>query len=109
MNFMMKGIYKNRINNQRYTFLSFLPIVLFDQLKYFFNAFFNLISISQLIQYLRVGPMISYLIPFIYVLTTTLIKEAYEDYQRGQRDKEVNEKIYKKVNIFTGTTVDIQS
>ena len=53
--------------------------------------------------------MISYLIPFIYVLTTTLIKEAYEDYQRGQRDKEVNEKIYKKVNIFTGTTVDIQS
>ena len=30
MNFMMKGILKNRINNQRYTFLSFLPIVIFE-------------------------------------------------------------------------------
>lgn len=80
---MMKGIYKNRINNQRYTFLSFLPIVLFEQLKYFFNMFFNLLSISQMIQFLRVGPLISYILPFSYVLSTTIIKEAYEDYQRG--------------------------
>ena len=71
--------------------------------------FFNLLSISQLIQILRIGPLISYLLPFIYVLCTTIIKEAYEDFQRGQRDKEVNEKIYKKLNIFTGQTNDVQA
>lgn len=45
-NFVFRGIPKNKIDNQRYTFFSFLPIILFDQFKYFFNMFFLVICIS---------------------------------------------------------------
>ena len=33
-NFVLRGIPSNKINNQRYSFFSFLPIVLFDQFKH---------------------------------------------------------------------------
>ena len=59
---------------------SFLPIVLFDQFKYFFNFFFLMICISQFFDAFRVGFLISYLAPLLFVLTITIIKEAYEDY-----------------------------
>lgn len=86
-NFVLRGIPNNKINNQRYSFFSFLPIVLFDQFKYFFNLFFLLVCLSQFIEALRVGFLISYLAPLIFVLTVTMIKEFYEDYKRAQRDK----------------------
>jgi phospholipid-translocating ATPase len=47
---------------------------------------------------LRVGFLLSYLTPLIFVLSITIIKEAYEDYKRGQRDKELNEKMYKRLD-----------
>jgi phospholipid-translocating ATPase len=45
-NFVLRGIPNNKINNQRYSILSFVPIVLFDQFKYFFNLFFLLVCLS---------------------------------------------------------------
>jgi phospholipid-translocating ATPase len=79
----MRGIPSNKINNQRYNFFSFLPIVLFDQFKYFFNMFFLLVCISQFFDALRVGFLISYLAPLLFVLTITMLKESYEDWKRG--------------------------
>jgi phospholipid-translocating ATPase len=57
-----------------------MPIVLFDQFKYFFNMFFLLVCISQFFEPLKVGFLISYLAPLLFVLMVTMIKEAYEDY-----------------------------
>lgn len=93
-NFVVRGIPDNTINNQRYTFFSFLPMILFDQFRYFFNFFFLIICLSQFVEPLRVGFLISYLAPLIFVLSITIIKEMYEDYLRGQRDKALNEKEY---------------
>lgn len=67
-----------------------MPLVLFDQFKYFFNLFFLLVCLSQFVEALRVGFLISYLAPLIFVLTVTFIKEFVEDYKRGQRDKLLN-------------------
>ena len=86
-NFVLRGIPNNKINNQRYSFFSFLPIVLFEQFRYFFNLFFLLVCLSQFDEPLRVGLLISYLAPLLFVLAVTMIKEFYEDYKRGQRDK----------------------
>lgn len=108
-NFVLRGIPNNRINNQRYTIISFIPIVLFDQFKYFFNLFFLLVCISQFFEQLRVGFLISYLAPLLFVLAITMIKEAFEDYNRGQRDKVLNEKKYKRLDCHSGIIRDVKS
>lgn len=108
-NFVLRGISDNKINNQRYTIISFIPLILFDQFKYFFNMFFLLICISQFFEPLRVGFLISYLAPLIFVLTVTVVKEYYEDYKRGQRDKELNEKKYRRLDCHSGIIRDVKA
>jgi len=49
--------------------------------------FFLMVCISQFFEPLRVGFLISYLAPLLFVLSITMLKEAYEDWKRGQRDK----------------------
>ena len=48
----------NKINNQKYNILTFVPVVLFNQFKFFFNLFFLLIALSQFIKVLRVGTLL---------------------------------------------------
>lgn len=89
--------------------ISFVPKVLFDQFKYFFNMFFLLICISQFYEPLRVGFLISYLAPLIFVLTITMLKEAYEDLNRGRRDKLLNEKHYKRLDCHSGIIREVKA
>jgi len=70
---------KNTVSNQKYSILSFLPKVLFNQFKFFFNLFYLLIAISQFIPQLKVGFIFTYIAPLLFVLTLTMIKEAYDD------------------------------
>ncbi len=53
--------------------------------------------------------MISYLAPLIFVLTITMVKEAYEDYKRGQRDKKLNERAYKRLDCHSGIIRDVKA
>ena len=64
-----------------------MPVVLFNQFKYFFNLFFLLVALSQIIEALRVGFFVSFVAPLIFVITLTMIKEGYDDYKRRQRDE----------------------
>ena len=63
----------NAVNNQKYNVLNFLPVVLFNQFKLFFNFFQLAINLSQLIPILKVGRfyfnyrlLIYVFIPFSY-------------------------------------------
>ncbi len=85
---------KNIVRNQRYNLLTFVPVVVYNQFKFFFNFFFLLTSISQFFPPLKVGFLISYLSPLVFVLTLSMMKEAYDDYQRCKRDKEANSAHY---------------
>lgn len=76
----------NLISNSKYTFISFFPLVLYNQFRYFFNFFFLLIALSQFISMLKVGFLFTYLAPLILVLGFTLFKEAYDDHHRKCRD-----------------------
>lgn len=71
--------------------------------------FFLLICISQFFDALRVGFLISYLAPLIFVLSITMIKEAYEDWNRGLRDKLLNEKTYKRLDCHSGIIRDVKA
>lgn len=80
----------NRINNQKYTAANFVPVVLFNQFKYFFNLFFLILAISQFVPALKVGILFSYVAPLAFVLTLTLLKEGVDDLGRKKRDLAVN-------------------
>ena len=45
----------NAINNRKYSVIGFIPVVLFNQFKYFFNMFFLLLALSQFVEPLKVG------------------------------------------------------
>jgi phospholipid-translocating ATPase len=72
----------NSISNQKYSIVSFIPLVLFNQFKFFFNLFFLAISISQFFETLRVGFLFTFLAPLVFVLMLTMAKEAYDDWKR---------------------------
>ena len=80
----------NKLKNTKYNLLSFIPVVLFNQFKFFYNLFFLLIALSQFIPPLKVGFLITYVSPLAFVLTVTLLKEASDDLSRYRKDKELN-------------------
>ena len=87
----------NIVRNQKYSVFSLIPVVLWNQFKFFSNLFFLLIAISQAVPQLRVGFLFTYVAPLAIVLGITICKEGYDDYQRYLRDKELNESLFNKV------------
>ena len=57
---------------------------------------------------LRVGFLFTYLAPLVFVIAVTMANEAYDDFKRFLRDKDLNNKEYKRVGI-DGTEETITS
>ncbi|KAJ1562500.1 putative aminophospholipid-translocase [Cladochytrium tenue] len=87
----------NVVRNQKYNLVSFLPVVFYEQFKFFFNLYFLLVALSQFIPALKIGYLFTYFAPLGFVLAVTIGKEAFDDYKRHQRDKEANSQVYKKL------------
>lgn len=49
----------NKLNNQKYNVFTFIPTVLYNEFKFFFNLFFLLIAMSQFIPFLKVGKFLA--------------------------------------------------
>ncbi|RMZ87226.1 hypothetical protein DV736_g5545, partial [Chaetothyriales sp. CBS 134916] len=81
---------QNAVSNAKYTPWSFLPKALYSEFKFFLNVYFLLVALSQVIPYLRIGYMITYIVPLASVLSVSLGKEAYDDIARRRRDAEAN-------------------
>lgn len=45
----------NIVRNQKYNFATFVPLVLYEQFKFFFNLYFLLVALSQFIPALKIG------------------------------------------------------
>lgn len=45
----------NVVRNQKYNFATFLPLVFYEQFKFFFNLYFLLVALSQFIPALKIG------------------------------------------------------
>ena len=80
----------NKIITAKYNFLTFLPKALFYQFKRVSTIYFLLIAIINMIP--AISPIYSgtSLIPVLIVISISLIREAYEDYQRTKFDKSQN-------------------
>ncbi len=50
---------------------------------------------SQFIPSIRVGELYTYWAPLTFVITVTMLREAYDDFKRYLRDKELNSQLYK--------------
>uniref|UniRef100_A0A8C4SHC9 P-type phospholipid transporter n=1 Tax=Erpetoichthys calabaricus TaxID=27687 RepID=A0A8C4SHC9_ERPCA len=96
----------NVVDNQKYNIFTFLPGVLFNQFKYFFNLYFLLLACSQFVPELRLGALYTYWVPLGFVLIITIIREAVEEIRCSMRDKEVNSQIYSKLST-RGTIVGV--
>ena len=84
----------NSISNAKYTPWSFLPRTLYNEFSFFFNMYFLLVALSQIIPPLRIGYLSTYVAPLAFVLTITLGKEALDDVARRKRDNEANKEEY---------------
>ncbi|XP_066990961.2 probable phospholipid-transporting ATPase IIB isoform X1 [Anabrus simplex] len=87
----------NVIRNQKYNIITFLPLVLFQQFKFFLNLYFLIMATSQFIPDIRIGYLYTYWGPLTFVLTVTICREAVDDFRRHQRDKEVNGQRYRRL------------
>lgn len=88
----------NSISNAKYNAFTFLPMILIEQFKFFFNLYFLLVALSQIWQPLRIGYLSSYIVPLAFVLFVTMSKEAWDDWQRRRRDAQANSERYQLVN-----------
>ena len=81
---------KNHVKTTKYTVLSFLPKNMFEQFHRFANLYFIFIVLLNWIPQLNAFGKEVAMIPVIFVLAVTAIKDAYEDYRRYQSDKKIN-------------------
>ncbi|VVT48785.1 uncharacterized protein SAPINGB_P001950 [Magnusiomyces paraingens] len=88
----------NAISNAKYNAVTFLPVILYEQFKFFFNLYFLLVALSQAVPALRIGYLSSYIVPLAFVLTVTMSKEAWDDILRRRRDREANIELYEVLN-----------
>ncbi|KAH8403327.1 hypothetical protein KR222_010825 [Zaprionus bogoriensis] len=88
----------NEIRNQKYNFITFLPLVLFEQFRFFLNLYFLLMALSQFLPEIRIGYPYTYWGPLGFVLMVTICREAVDDLRRHQRDHEVNSQKYKRLS-----------
>lgn len=99
----------NTVRNQKYTIVTFLPLVFYEQFKFFFNFYFLVVALSQFIPALEIGKrlksglkyalmslgyIVTYVAPLAFVIAVTMGKEAYDDYSRYRRDREANSTRY---------------
>eukprot|EP00755_Sulcionema_specki_P009751 Sspe_Gene.44555::Locus_21865_Transcript_1_1_Confidence_1.000_Length_3924::g.44555::m.44555/K01530/E3.6.3.1; phospholipid-translocating ATPase len=100
---------RNVVRNQKYTILTFLPLSLYGQFKYFFNLYFLAVAISQFYPPLQVGFLFTYVAPLAFVIAIALLKEAYDDMQRFRRDREANSEKFEALDTETNQWVELPS
>ncbi|XP_059171339.1 phospholipid-transporting ATPase IF-like [Physella acuta] len=79
----------NTVVSSKYTIITFLPKNLFEQLRRVANFYFLCVAVIQFVIDTPVTPLTS-ILPLVFVLAVTAIKQGYEDWLRHRADNEVN-------------------
>ena len=80
----------NKINTRKYNWITFIPHSLFLQFVRPANIYFLATSIIQCIPQISPLSPVTAILPLVFVLSVSLIREAIEDYSRGKLDKKQN-------------------
>ncbi|KAL7341781.1 hypothetical protein BJY59DRAFT_719763 [Rhodotorula toruloides] len=88
----------NLVKNQIYNVATFLPLVLYEQFKFFYNLYFLLVALSQFVRH-SASPcfLATYIVPLAFVLAFAIGKEAFDDYTRYLRDRAANSALYSRL------------
>lgn len=97
----------NIVSNAKYTPWSFLPRTLYNEFSFFFNIYFLLVALSQIIPILRIGYMSSYIAPLAFVVSISLGKEALDDIGRRRRDAEANAEEFTVLSLDTSNPIEM--
>lgn len=85
----------NQINSSRYTFYSFLPRQIYIQLSKLTNMYFLMIAVLQMVSRWSTLNLHTTIIPLCVFMGVSMIREAFDDFQRRRLDREENEKTVK--------------
>ena len=80
----------NRVKTTKYTAWSFLPKNLFEQFHRFANLYFVFLVLLNWVPEVNAFGKEVAMIPVIFVLAVTAIKDAFEDHRRYRSDKTIN-------------------
>ncbi|XP_056617392.1 LOW QUALITY PROTEIN: probable phospholipid-transporting ATPase VD [Triplophysa dalaica] len=90
---LQKSYSKNKVRTTKYTFLSFIPKNLFEQLHRFANVYFLFLGALNFVPVVNAfQPEIS-IIPIILVMCVTAVKDLWEDHRRRRSDQKVNNRL----------------
>ncbi|XP_050743358.1 probable phospholipid-transporting ATPase IA isoform X5 [Drosophila biarmipes] len=95
----------NRITTAKYSFISFLPAFLFEQFRRYSNCFFLLIAILQQIPEVSPTGRYTTLVPLMFILSVSAIKEVIEDIKRHRADNEINHRLIERLDSGSWHTV----
>ncbi|XP_069677694.1 probable phospholipid-transporting ATPase IA isoform X3 [Periplaneta americana] len=87
----------NHISTAKYSALSFVPSFLFEQFRRYSNCFFLFIALLQQIPDVSPTGRYTTLVPLIFILSVSAIKEIVEDIKRHRADDEIN---HRKVEVL---------
>ena len=80
----------NKITTSKYNVVSFLPKFLFEQFRRYANIFFLAIGLMQQIPNVSPTGRFVTIVPFMFILFLTALKELLEDFKRTRADDKVN-------------------
>ncbi|XP_067949356.1 phospholipid-transporting ATPase IB-like [Watersipora subatra] len=95
----------NRISTGKYHVWSFLPRFLFEQFRKYANIFFLLICCLQQIPGVSPTGKYTTLMPLLFILLLSALKELVEDIKRHQADSKVNNSTVSVLKDKVWTTV----
>ena len=87
----------NKMSSTKYSWWSFLPLTLFQQLKNIINLFFIINGLLQHIPSISTNSPLVSLIPVSFVIILGIIFELIQDVRRWLSDNEVNAQQVQKV------------
>ena len=86
----LKRNLSNVVKTTKYTIWNFLPKNLFEQFHRFANIYFLLIAILNWVPAVKAFAKEITMIPLLFVLAVTLVKDLFEDQRRRMSDAQVN-------------------
>eukprot|EP00042_Codosiga_hollandica_P057034 m.836286 g.836286 ORF g.836286 m.836286 type:complete len:1147 (-) comp59483_c0_seq3:50-3490(-) len=93
----------NAVRTSKYRWYDFVVKNLFEQFRRIANVYFLALVVLNWIPQLNVfGKQIS-MLPLVFVLSVTMIKDGYEDYRRKRSDNELNAKTCRVLRTATSS------
>ncbi|KZV76767.1 phospholipid-translocating P-type ATPase [Peniophora sp. CONT] len=81
---------RNKVRTSKYTILTFIPKNLYEQFRRVANLYFLATTVLQVFPVFgATTPQIA-MLPLVFILGVTAIKDGIEDYRRAQVDEELN-------------------